>query len=508
MAEGGSGEDFELSPLSTIVNDGHNSEKESGSYIDNSDREQSWESLFPKEESRSHEAIRCPEKYHEKYLGLCNQSLIKVFAKNAVMDDEVLVDIVNEEGEYGEIITKKRGCWGEMIDSILDDGTKFKSNEGLHANYLKKLTTGLKTLKAKTKSPPQESLQIQFDDQQNATVLMQSMLVSRPVCKLKNAYFIYIDGCIGVGKTTLIKYLTKALNDENLITFNEAMTYWTQYYSDCVQGIYDCTKSTKKNLGSDDVSHKIFSHQVKFITPLKTLQTSSYNFVFESNKFKTKTADNWVIFDRHQLSAAVAFPLAHYLGGFLKPDHLLGLFSQFTARDGDIIVLMNRCATDVLGMVKNRGRLYEEKVDITYLNILAEAFLLVYNGWLLLQFFSPEELVRVVISGISLTDALYCKKLKDEKNQFIKDTFNNSVFSILMDIIKKFPVNCTIIQLCLTLCQELKKLHFVVVNASDYMNDLVGIWAEIYMQVLKISSIKTQTVDWNGLARLSRAFNV
>ncbi|AAC13808.2 thymidine kinase [Equid gammaherpesvirus 2] len=321
----------------------------------------------------------------------------------------------------------------------------------------------------------------------------------------KNAFFLYLEGSMGVGKTTLIRHM-REINGDNVISFVEPMFYWREVYSDCVKLIYSACKPF--NLGKMSTSNKVLSAQMKFMTPMKCLQTSVRRYVKANEPLQEKTAmDNWLLFDRHPLSATLVFPYLSLKNGYLAFEHFLALAANFTAHEGDIIALLCMGEEDNLKMVKLRNRKGESGVTSAHLKDLGQAFHACYCTWLLLKYLSPEDMVSVCCCDVTLNDICIMRSMSSSKVTMAKSLFNKSMFPTLMDVIQPFRSNCTIIEICLTLFMELKKVEFIVVNASEFIGDIPGVWTSIYTQSLRTQAIKTQSIDWSGLRAFSLTYN-
>nr|UTK45471.1 thymidine kinase [Equid gammaherpesvirus 5]UTK45550.1 thymidine kinase [Equid gammaherpesvirus 5]UTK45629.1 thymidine kinase [Equid gammaherpesvirus 5]UTK45708.1 thymidine kinase [Equid gammaherpesvirus 5] len=321
----------------------------------------------------------------------------------------------------------------------------------------------------------------------------------------KNAFFLYLEGSMGVGKTTLIKHMCE-MNGDNVVSFVEPMVYWREVYSDCVKQIYGACKPY--NVGKMSTSNKVLAAQTKFMTPMKCLQTSVRRYVRTEEPLQEKNPmDNWVLFDRHLLSATLVFPYLFLKNGHLSFEHFLALAANFRAHEGDVIALLCMLEEDNLKMVKNRNRKSEGGVTSGYLKDLGLAFHACYCTWLLLKYLSPEDMVSVCCCDVSLSDICIMKSMSNSKLTMARNLFTKSMFPTLMDVIQPFKSNCTIIEICLTLFLELKKVEFIVVNASEFINDIPGVWTSIYTQSLRTQAIKTQSVDWCGLRAFSQTYN-
>lgn len=321
----------------------------------------------------------------------------------------------------------------------------------------------------------------------------------------RQAFFLYIEGSMGIGKTSLIRHL-REVSGENVVSFTEPMVYWREVFNDCIDEIYKATRPS--NVGKQSTSSKILSAQMKFMTPFKCIQTSIRRYVKAQQPLQQKSpGDNWVVFDRHLMSPTLVFPLLFLKNGFLSFDHFMSLVSNFKANEGDIIALLCMTDEDNIKMVKKRNRKGEENISTSYLKEVSQSFHSCYCTWLLLRYFSPQEMLSVCCCDVSLDELCIMKSMSGERLIITKNLFSKSIFGVIMDVIEPFKDNCTIIEICLTLFMELKKLEFIVVNASEYIGDIPGVWTSIYMQTFKTQAIKTQTIDWVGLKAFSEVYN-
>ncbi|BBB06470.1 thymidine kinase [Rhinolophus gammaherpesvirus 1] len=341
--------------------------------------------------------------------------------------------------------------------------------------------------------------------QANPRDVMGAVCGSSLCPSFRNTFFLYLEGSMGIGKTSLIKHLREVSGD-NVISFTEPMVYWREVYDDCVKSIYKCCRPS--NVGKKTTSSKILSTQMKFMTPLKCLQTSTRRFLKTGEPLQHKVpGDNWVIFDRHIMSPTLVFPLVFLKNGYLSFEHFMSIVSNFRAHEGDIIGLLCMADEDNLKMIKKRNRKGEEGVSSSYLKDVSQAFHSCYCTWLLLRYFSPEDMVSVCCCDVTLSELCIMKSMSNEKHETALSLFTKSIFGVISDVIQPFKSNCTIIEICLTLFLELKKLEFIVVNASEYIGDIPGVWTSVYMQAFKNRAIKTQTTDWTGLKAFARSYN-
>nr|WEM32488.1 thymidine kinase [Bovine gammaherpesvirus 4] len=331
------------------------------------------------------------------------------------------------------------------------------------------------------------------------------LLYPRPPTGYTDAYFIFFEGVMGVGKTTLLK--TLARNDmNNVIIFEEAMSYWKTVFSDCHKLIYDVMKMGKH--GSFSVSSKLLACQMKFLTPLKSLGRVTAMFSGKETQRSPGRSDvsHWVMFDRHALSACLVFPLVMLKSGMLSFEHFISLVSTFRANEGDIIVLIALDHGEAIRRIKTRKRPEEETISLTYVTRLHWCFVAVYNTWRLLQYFTAREATEVCLDIKTINGLCLSKDICYQKCLEFQTLWNESLLAVLRDIIFPYKSDCTILELCLNVCTQIQKLKFVVSDATKYIGDVRGLWEDISTQILQSRVIKTRPVDWANLKSLAKEF--
>lgn len=320
---------------------------------------------------------------------------------------------------------------------------------------------------------------------------------------IKHACMLHLEGTMGVGKSTLIRHLDSMLTDNTVTTFLEPVTYWKFVYTDIIARIYKATKPHRA--GRDSTSAEILSCQLKFLTPFNCLKSAVKRLSIDENK-PLSPLDNWVVFDRHSVSPTLVFPYMFLMRGLLSFEAFVSIISCFSCNSTDVVVILNLNEDENLKRLCKRNRPLES-INKKYLQDLNSAYHAVYCSWLLLQYFNPVELVELCVSTLTLFDLCANKVGSGVKLNTVEKLFNQSFFFGLKDVVKPFKTNCTIIEICMKLCEELKKLQFIVVDVSEFTDDLCGLWTSIYMQVLNNPAIKTQAVDWSNLTLLSREYN-
>ncbi|AAO12363.1 thymidine kinase [Porcine lymphotropic herpesvirus 2] len=319
----------------------------------------------------------------------------------------------------------------------------------------------------------------------------------------KRACCLYFEGAMAVGKSTMITHLQQVIEEDSIITFPEPMYYWTKVYNNVLKQIYKLNKYYR--VGKESASAELLACQVKFMTPLKTMWSYKQRCMHPDSPSAPVTPfDKWVIFDRHPLSATVVFPLILLKKGMLSFNDFMHLLNTFTAANGDTIVLMSLDIEVNYKRLKRRFRKYEGFVDIAHLKEVKAAFHALYCAWLFLQYFSVTDVVKICTS---LTDVrLLCQN--NSKGRLSYDMasriWSKSIFPTLEEVIRPFSHDCTLIEICTNFCYELQKLQFIVVDVSEFDDDVTGAWTNIYTQAMKNSGIKTHVVDWSALKNLSK----
>lgn len=320
----------------------------------------------------------------------------------------------------------------------------------------------------------------------------------------RSIYTVFVEGPMGVGKSTLITSMAKFSTGDNVICFLEPLNYWKHVFSDCIQQVYKYTSPWRA--GRKSTSCRLLSIQTKFRTPIECLQTAIDRCMAGCEPQRQKGNENWVLVDRHLISPCVVFPLLFLKRGLLSFDHFLSLISGFRASPGDTIALLTLHETENLRRLKERSRVFEETVDAQYLKDLVSAYHSVYCSWLLLQYVSCVGVVEVCMGSTNIVSAYARTSSHKNKCHVVEKLFSKSIFPILADIVEPFSHSPTLMELCYGFCLQLKKLQFLVTEVTEFTDDVPGLWTSIYMQAVRSPSIKTRTGDWKALTALSKDF--
>nr|AGN12485.1 thymidine kinase [Ovine herpesvirus 1] len=317
----------------------------------------------------------------------------------------------------------------------------------------------------------------------------------------KRACTLYFEGGMAVGKSTLIQYIQSSLGEDSVITFPEPMYYWTEVYNNVLKKIYKANKHWKP--AKDSVSAELLACQLKFVTPLRSMWTYTNRCInADSGVRPVAPLDNWVVFDRHMLSACVVFPSLLLNKGMLSFGDFMNFLGTFQAAVGDTIVLLTLGVRENYRRLKRRARKYEDFIDMRHLKDVRGAFNSAYYAWLFLQYFSVEEVLKICTRVTTLKDI--CSARGNVATETALKIWSSSLFATLEEVIEPFYHSCTLIETCSHFCHELSKIQFVVIDVSDFNNDEESAWSSIYMQTLKNPDIKTRSLDWTALKNLSR----
>nr|Q18LE8.1 RecName: Full=Thymidine kinase [Elephantid herpesvirus 1 (isolate Kiba)]ABG36571.1 thymidine kinase [Elephantid betaherpesvirus 1]ADK70865.1 thymidine kinase [Elephant endotheliotropic herpesvirus 1B] len=249
---------------------------------------------------------------------------------------------------------------------------------------------------------------------------------------------VYLEGCVGVGKTTMFKYVV-----DNMFVhtaYDEPMDHWTKWFPENIlQTIHEAV-----NLPTQEQHAYVFSCQ--------NLIATSF-LARESGIVKTHPApfdpsvDVISIADRHALAAYVAFPIHHFLQGRFTYMELQCMLWAFKQDSVDTIFLLQGCSEETLRRVKRRNRKVEHGVTIEYINSLQAAYTVILSTW------------------YRATEYQYsAKRTVSEEISFFIAGPRRTLFYILYD---KRPITLPeieILKLFRKISNDLKKLVLIPVN--------------------------------------------
>ncbi|AIA62058.1 orf21 [Alcelaphine gammaherpesvirus 2] len=310
---------------------------------------------------------------------------------------------------------------------------------------------------------------------------------------------VFFEGCMAVGKTTLLNYARQTFTSDEAVTIPEPMQFWTQVYANVLNQVVKINREGKP--GKQATTAELVACQLKFATPLKTQSLFLQRCVKENSDMQlVGPLDKWVLVDRHQLSALVVFPLVLMRRGMLSFSDFFNLMGMFEAHPGEVIAIMSLGTEENIRRLKKRGRVCERHVDADYMKELKGSFNAAYCAWLFLQYFSVDTTMQVSVGLLSLEEACATEGVCHTTASRI---WNNSMFVTLSDIISQFAHDYTVQNVCLNFLKQLLNLRFVVIDLSAFRHDLPGAWGEFYMQVMKNGDIKTRVMDLKAIKALA-----
>ncbi|ATA58250.1 Thymidine kinase [Eptesicus fuscus gammaherpesvirus] len=321
---------------------------------------------------------------------------------------------------------------------------------------------------------------------------------------------VFIEGSMGVGKTTLISSVSSMLGSDVALAFGEPMDYWRGVFSDCIEKVNKTLKSAASGgSGRSARSISLLACQTKFLTPLAAIQTAVRRFRHpdDGREVDLSPLDRWCLFDRHPLSAAVIFPLTHAKRGILTVEHLFGLLAAFRAHRGDVVVLLQGPPWKNYQRVKGRNRKAEDAVTASYLEDMADAYSMFYCTWLLLQYFAPEVIVELCVGVRHIADACANASTRPVQEALASRLNAKSMIPLLAEVIQPFRADCVVLEVCLRFFREVRKLQCVTVDIAPFEGDVQGLWSTVYSQVLQQPAIKTHLYDWGALRCLAHKFS-
>lgn len=370
-----------------------------------------------------------------------------------------------------------------------------------HAAQLKRLSGSVMNIlnlddapeARQTKTQRKECLRVPI-----VTHLTNHVPVIKPACSL------FLEGAPGVGKTTMLNHL-KAVFGDLTIVVPEPMRYWTHVYENAIKAMHK--NVTRARQGREDTSAEVLACQMKFTTPFRVLASRKRSLLStESGARPVAPLDCWILHDRHLLSASVVFPLMLLRGQLLSYSDFIQILATFTADPGDTIVWMKLNGEENLRRLKKRGRKHESGLDAGYLKSVNDAYHAVYCAWLLTQYFAPEDIVKVCAGLTTITTVCHQSHTPIIRSGVAEKLYKNSIFSVLKEVIQPFRADAVLLEVCLAFTRTLAYLQFVLVDLSEFQDDLPGCWTEIYMQALKNPAIRSQFIDWAGFSKFISDF--
>lgn len=332
-------------------------------------------------------------------------------------------------------------------------------------------------------------------------------LIRTPVTvDYRNVYLLYLEGVMGVGKSTLVNAVCGILPQERVTSFPEPMVYWTRAFTDCYKEISHLLKSGKA--GDPLTSAKIYSCQNKFSLPFRTNATAILRMMQPWNVGGgSGRGTHWCVFDRHLLSPAVVFPLMHLKHGRLSFDHFFQLLSIFRATEGDVVAILTLSSAESLRRVRARGRKNDGTVEQNYIRELAWAYHAVYCSWIMLQYITVEQMVQLCVQTTNIPEICFRSVRLAHKEETLKNLHEQSMLPMITGVLDPVRHHPVVIELCFCFFTELRKLQFIVADADKFHDDVCGLWTEIYRQILSNPAIKPRAINWPALESQSKAVN-
>ncbi|AGY30704.1 ORF21 [Retroperitoneal fibromatosis-associated herpesvirus] len=336
--------------------------------------------------------------------------------------------------------------------------------------------------------------------------LMVPLHLIRPAVAVdyRNAYFVYLEGPMGVGKTTLINTVCGILPGERVVNFPEPMNYWTQVFTDCHRDIYTVIRTGKA--GDPGTSARIYACQCKFALPFRTTGAAVRRMVQPWRVGGEATrGTHWCLSDRHLLSPTVVFPLLHLKLGRLCFDHFFQLIASFRAMEGDIVTIVALRSAETLRRLKARGRKCEGNVDQDYVREVAWAYHAVYCTWIMLQYITVEQMVQLCVQTTNVPEICFRSSRLAHKEDVLKSLHEQSMIPLIAGILHPVRHHPVIIELCFGFFHELCKVQFLVADGDKYEDNVCGMWSDIYRQILSNPAIKPRAVNWSALESHAKA---
>ncbi len=400
-------------------------------------------------------------------------------------------------------LKQKNGGKGKpsgLFEHLAAHGREF-SKLSKHAAQLKRLSGSV--MNVLNLDDAQDTRQAKAQRKESTRVPIVTHLTNH-VPVIKPACSLFLEGAPGVGKTTMLNHL-KAVFGDLTIVVPEPMRYWTHVYENAIKAMHK--NVTRARHGREDTSAEVLACQMKFTTPFRVLASRKRSLlVTESGARSVAPLDCWILHDRHLLSASVVFPLMLLRSQLLSYSDFIQVLATFTADPGDTIVWMKLNVEENMRRLKKRGRKHESGLDAGYLKSVNDAYHAVYCAWLLTQYFAPEDIVKVCAGLTTITTVCHQSHTPIIRSGVAEKLYKNSIFSVLKEVIQPFRADAVLLEVCLAFTRTLAYLQFVLVDLSEFQDDLPGCWTEIYMQALKNPAIRSQFFDWAGLSKVISDF--
>ncbi|AJE29662.1 ORF21 [macacine gammaherpesvirus 12] len=332
------------------------------------------------------------------------------------------------------------------------------------------------------------------------------LMQPHPMTEYRNAFLIYLEGVMGVGKTTLLNSMTGVVPQENVLSCPEPMKFWTCVYSNCLK---EQRSIVKQGAGGKSItSARMYACQSKFALPFRATSAGVGRNLqpWLVGNGGTKPA-NWIVFDRHLLSATVVFPLVHVKYNRLAPDHLFQIISLFSAHDSDVVVLLTLSSSEAHRRIQSRGRKEEKGITQNYLRQVAWAYHAVFCTWVMMQYLTPEQMVQLCVQTVSIEDICNMNSRLTHRFLTLTKLHEQSMIPMVSEMLATVREHVTLMEVCLGFFKELRKLQILIVDAGEYQDDACGLWGNIYGQVMSNEAIKPRAVNWPALESYIQTLN-
>ena len=215
------------------------------------------------------------------------------------------------------------------------------------------------------------------------TPMTQLNARSTPSHRQKKPTYIAIEGCIGVGKTTLSDQLAKRLQGKQVLETVEENPFLSDFYK--------------------DISANAFRTQIFFLlSRYKQQQSIGQRDLFE----QSIVSDYFIVKDRIFAELTLSgSELALYEQVYQTLCHQI--------HAPDLIIYLRAPLDIVLGRIQRRGRPFEKDIDPNYLTNLTKAYDLFFKDFNLcpvltietedLNFLEREEDLSCIVDAISET---------------------------------------------------------------------------------------------------------
>lgn len=317
---------------------------------------------------------------------------------------------------------------------------------------------------------------------------------------------VYIDGPMGVGKSTVVGAIAGSLKDSDILAFPEPYRFWTKTHGNVFRELNKCTGFG--SAGKRGVSAKLLAAQLKIGAGLSALG----GYLDQQTDFSASgtgpegVLHRWCIFDIHPVSAYVVYPLCFLKRGHLGVNHFLLLLGLFRSVAGDVVVVLTGDPKSNLKRVKRRGRANESGVSLGMIEELHRAYAATAAARRLLDYVSTAEVVALCFGSLTLNDLVLSAAASEDGVTLtdIKKIFSDSLFAALRDVVADVKGDLVLMCQCFSFCQELKNLNILTVCVDEFHHDITGLCAAVYRTVVTSPcGIKTRRVAWNSLRNLA-----